>query len=42
MNVIPPQVQLDAVKYITHPQKGLVVTDGEGFALDITEFTALR
>jgi hypothetical protein len=42
INVIPPQVDLDAVKYVTDPHRGLVVTDEKSFFLEITEFTALR
>ena len=42
INVIPPQVDLDAVKYVIDPHRGLVVTDGKLFFLEITEFTALR
>ena len=42
INMIPPQVDLDAVKYVTDPHRGLVVTDEKSFFLEITEFTALR
>lgn len=42
INVIHPEAKLDRVKYVTDPRKGLVVTDGESFALDITEFTPSR
>ena len=42
VNVIPPEADVDAVKYVTVPQKGLVVTDERTFFLEITEFTAMR
>jgi hypothetical protein len=42
VNVIPPEVDLDAVKYITDPHRGLMVTDERSFFLEITEFTAIR
>jgi hypothetical protein len=42
INVIPPEVNLSELKYVTIPQRGLVVTDGKKFSLDIAEFTAMR
>jgi len=42
INVIPEDVNLDEVKYEVMPKKGLVVTDGKKFSLEITEFTAMR
>jgi hypothetical protein len=42
INVIPPEVDLDAVKYVTDPHRGLAVTDERNFFLEITEFTAIR
>jgi hypothetical protein len=42
INVIPPEVALDEMKYISDPQKGLLATDGRSFFLEITEFTPLR
>jgi hypothetical protein len=42
INVIPPEAKLDRVKYVTDPQRGLVVTDGESFVLDVTEFSPSR
>jgi hypothetical protein len=42
INVIPPEVSLGEIRYVTTPQKGLVVTDGKKFTLDVTEFTAMR
>ena len=42
INIIPPEVNLSELKYVIIPQKGLVVTDGKKFSLDITEFTAMR
>jgi hypothetical protein len=42
INVIPPDVDLATVKYVTDAQKGLLVTDGKDFFLEITEFTVMR
>lgn len=42
INIIPPEVNLSEVKYVTDMQKGLVVTDGKKFNLDVTEWTARR
>lgn len=42
INVIPPETNLDAVKYVLDPQQGLLVTDGENLFLEINEFTAMR
>jgi hypothetical protein len=42
INVLPPEADLEAIQYITDPQKGLQVTDGKSFFLEITEFTAMR
>jgi hypothetical protein len=42
INVIPPEVDLEAVKYVADPQKGLQVTDGKEFFLEVTEFTVMR
>ena len=39
---IPKETNLDEVKYEVLPKKGLVVTDGKKFGLEITEFTAMR
>ncbi len=40
LNVIPPQVNLSELKYIA-TKRGLVVTDGQEFSLDISEFMAM-
>jgi hypothetical protein len=42
INVLPPEADLDAMKYISDPQKGLLVTDEKSFFLEVTEFTAMR
>jgi len=42
INVIPPEVNLSEIRYVVTPQKGLVVTDGKKFSLDVSEFTATR
>jgi hypothetical protein len=42
VNVIPPEVRLDEIRYVVTPQGGLVVSDGKKFSLDVTEFTAQR
>lgn len=42
IHLIPTEVDLDKIKYVTLPGKGLVVADGEKFTLDISEFTATR
>jgi hypothetical protein len=42
INVIPPEADLDAMKYVTDPERGLVATDGRSFTLEITEFTVMR
>ena len=42
INIIPKEVDLDKLKYVTAPQRGLVVTDGKKFSLDISEFTSTR
>jgi hypothetical protein len=42
INVLPPEADLDAMKYVDTPQQGLVVTDETTFSLEITEFSAKR
>ena len=42
INVLPPEADLDATKYISDPRKGLLVTDERSFFLEVTEFTAMR
>ena len=42
INVIPKEVNLEEIQYVTLPEEGLVVTDGKDFMLEITEFTAMR
>lgn len=42
INIIPKDVVLDEIKYVKDHKKGLVVTDGNGFTLEINEFTTMR
>lgn len=42
INVLPPEADLEAIRYIADPLKGLQVTDEKSFSLEITEFTAMR
>jgi hypothetical protein len=42
INVLPPEVELEKVEYVTDPHRGLVATDGRRFALEVTEFTVMR
>jgi hypothetical protein len=42
INVLPPEADLDATKYVADPQRGLVFTDERTFSLEVTEFTAMR
>ena len=42
INIIPQEVRLDEIKYVLIPQKGLAITDGKKFTLDINEFGATR
>jgi hypothetical protein len=38
INIIPPDVNLEDIKYTSSLQKGHFITDGRKFSLDITEF----
>lgn len=42
INVIPPEVNIGEVRYVTDPQEGLLVTDGKHLFLEIAELTARR
>jgi hypothetical protein len=42
INVIPPEVNIGEVRYVTDPQEGLLVTDGKNLFLEISELTAMR
>ncbi len=42
INVLPLEVDLETVKYVADPQRGLVVTDERSFSLEITEFGVMR
>ena len=41
INVIPNEVNLGELKYVITQDKGTIVTDGKGFSLDITDFSAI-
>lgn len=41
INILPPEADLDVVKYVDAPQQRLVVTDDTTFSLEITEFSAI-
>lgn len=38
INIIPPEVNLEEIKYVSSLQKGHIATDGKSFSLDVTEF----
>ncbi|MFH1314022.1 MAG: hypothetical protein ABIJ00_12465 [Candidatus Eisenbacteria bacterium] len=42
INVLPPDTDLEKIKYTEGPEGGLVVTDGKALTLDINEFGATR
>jgi hypothetical protein len=42
INVLPPEADLGAAKYVTDPQRGLLLTDDKSFSLEITEFSVMR
>ena len=42
INLVPSDVDIGAVRYVTDPTKGLQVTDGKDYFLEITEFTVMR
>jgi hypothetical protein len=42
INVLPPEADLETVKYVTDPERGLVATDGKSLTLEVTEFTVMR
>jgi hypothetical protein len=42
INVVPPEVNIGEVRYVTDPQEGLLVTDGKNLFLEISELTAMR
>lgn len=42
VNVIPRSVEIDKLQYMISAQKRLVITDNQGFALDIHEFGSNR
>jgi hypothetical protein len=42
INIIPREVDMDKTKYVTTPERSLVVTDGKKFILDINEFGPRR
>ena len=42
INVLPPDADLEKVRYAEGPEGGLVVTDDKTFTLDVNEFGATR
>ena len=42
INVLPPEADLGAAKYVTDLQRGLLLTDEKSFSLEVTEFTVMR
>jgi hypothetical protein len=42
IHVLPPQALIADISYVMDPQRGLLVTDGTSFSLEITEFTSMR
>jgi len=42
INIIPKEIDLDELKYSIVAPKGLCITDGKKFSLEVSEFTAMR
>lgn len=42
INIVPREVNLSDLKYVSDPYKGLLVTDGKAYSPDITEFSPMR
>lgn len=42
INVIPRNIEIDALEYFTSDNNRLVLTDNKGFTLDINEFSGIR
>lgn len=42
VNVLPVEIEINQLKYVDDGRNGLALTDGKGFRLDFTEFSALR
>ena len=42
INVLPKNAVIAKCTYMMDPTRGLIVTDGTTFALEITEFTSMR
>jgi hypothetical protein len=42
INIIPKEVDLGELRYVTSPGEGLIVTDGKKFSLNINEFGSAR
>ena len=42
INVIPADLDLDALFYSTSTENHMVFTDGKSFSLDVNEFSAIR
>jgi hypothetical protein len=42
INILPQEVQIEALHYQLSPERHLVITDGKNFSLDINEFGMSR
>jgi len=42
INVIPLNIEIDALEYFTSDNNRLVLTDNKGYTLDINEFSGIR
>jgi hypothetical protein len=40
INIIPKEVNIEEIKYVSSLQKGHIATDGKSFSLDVTEFAS--
>lgn len=42
INVLPQNAEIEQITYMNDPTKGMGITDGRTFFLEITEFSAMR
>jgi hypothetical protein len=42
INILPPETIIDEITYQHSTEKGLIVTDGKTFELDMAEFSSMR
>ena len=42
VNVVPREVNLSSIKYVIDIKRGLLVTDGKGWSLDINEYSSIN